>query len=336
LTGVAPRALSDDLELLWTYEAADAIESSAAIVDGVVYVGSSTGDLAAVDLQTGKPRWTYKAGDSIGESSPAVRDGIVYVGDLHGAVHAVDAATGRRHWIFKTDGEVKSSPVVTQDLVLIGSYDGHLYALGARTGALKWKRKTDGPVHATAAVADGVAYIAGCDERFRAIRIADGTELFHIVSGAYTGASPAISGQAVFFGTFNNEVLRLNLARRRVAWRYHDPDRQFPFYSSAAVSVGRVVVGGRDKVVHCLAADTGKQIWSAVTRARVDSSPAIAGSRVYVGSNDGRLYGLDLTSGRVVWEFQAGAPLSASPAIAAGRLVIGAQDGRLHCFGSVG
>ena len=41
------------LKLLWTYDAGDAIESSAAIADGVVYVGSQTGELHAVNLADG-------------------------------------------------------------------------------------------------------------------------------------------------------------------------------------------------------------------------------------------------------------------------------------------
>ena len=54
---------------------------------------------------------------------------------------------------------------------------------------------------------------------------------------------------------------------------------------------------GRDKLVHCLNARTGKAFWTFPTRARVDSSPAIASGRVYVGSNDGHFYVLDLASG---------------------------------------
>ena len=38
LTGVAASTLPATLKLLWTYEAGDSIESSAAIVDGAVYV----------------------------------------------------------------------------------------------------------------------------------------------------------------------------------------------------------------------------------------------------------------------------------------------------------
>ena len=153
LLGTAETTLPSTLKLLWTYDAGDAIESSAAIVDGVVYVGSQTGELHAVNLSDGSSKWKYKASaDGIGESSPAVAGGLVYVGDLSGTLHAVDAATGKSVWTFKTDGEVKSSPVVTGDTVLVGSYDSHLYALAAKTGALQWKVKTDGYVHATPSV----------------------------------------------------------------------------------------------------------------------------------------------------------------------------------------
>ena len=73
----------------------------------MVYVGTGAGDLLALDLESGKPRWKYSTGELIGESSPAISGGVVYIGDLGGSVHAVNAADGMRKWIFKTGGEVK-------------------------------------------------------------------------------------------------------------------------------------------------------------------------------------------------------------------------------------
>jgi outer membrane protein assembly factor BamB len=188
-------------------------------------------------------------------------------------------------------------------------------------------------VHATPAVIDGVVYVTGCDENFRAVRVNDGRVLFEIPTGAYTGASPVIEGDRAYFGTFNYEVLAIDLKARRILWRYSNPGREFPFYSSAAAINGRVILGGRDKLVHALDGTTGKALWTFTTRARVDSSPAIAGGRVYVGSSDGHFYVLDVATGQQQWDFDAGAPLTASPAIAAGRVVIGSQDGRVYCFG---
>ena len=124
-----------------------------------------------------------------------------------------------------------------------------------------------------------------------------------------------VDGDRAYFGTFNNEVLALDLKRAEDRLALHAiPIAQFPFYSSAALADGRVIVGGRDKLVHAIDAATGKAAWTFATRARVDSSPAVAGGRVYVGSSDGRLYVLDAATGEKKWEFDAGAALTASPA----------------------
>jgi outer membrane protein assembly factor BamB len=323
----------DSLKVLWTWEAGEAIESSAAIANGTVFVGVASGELVALALDSGAVRWKYPVNLGVGESSPAVAGGKVFVGDLEGVFHAVHVADGTRAWTFKTGSEIKSSPVVVGTRVLVGSYDGVLYGLNVADGSVAWKVKTDNYVHGTPAVADGVAYFAGCDEVFHAVRVSDGRELAKTPFGAYTGASVALDRHIAYFGTFDNEVLAFDLQKKKVAWRYAHHERQFPFYSSAAVADGLVVVGGRDKLVHAIDAATGKARWAFATRARVESSPAITGGRVYVGSGDGRFYVLELSSGRRVWEYDMASAVSASPAIASGRIVIGSQDGRLVCFG---
>lgn len=333
LTGVTTSTPPPSLKVLWKYEAGDSVDSSAAIVNGTVYVGALTGDLIALDLATGALKWKYVTGSSIGESSPAVWRDRVFIGDLNGTLHAVKTSDGSKIWTFKAGQEIKSSPVVTGPTVLIGSYDGHLYALDAASGTEQWKFETEGPVHATPAVRDGVIFIAGCDESFRGISLANGKELFKVPAGSNTAASPLIDGDRAYFGTFNSEVMAVDIKARKIAWRYQNPDRQFPYYSSAALAGGRVIVGSRDKLLHAIDAATGKPAWTFTTRARVDSSPAIAGGRIYVGSSDGRLYVLDAVSGQKHWEFDAGSALTASPAIAAGRVVIGSADGVIYCFG---
>jgi outer membrane protein assembly factor BamB len=232
-----------------------------------------------------------------------------------------------------TGGEINASPVVTNGLVLIGSYDSRLYAIDARTGKPRWTIRTMGMVHATAAVRDGMTFVTGCDARLRAIRITDGQEVFEVGAGAYTAASPLLDGGRAYFGTFDGEVLAVDLERRAVLWRYSQAEESFPYYASAAVFGNFIIVGSRDKSVHAIDAGSGKLVWTFATRAGVDSSPAFAGGRVYVGSGDGRLYVLDAVSGKKLWEFEVGADITASPAIAAGRVVVGAHDGRLYVFG---
>ena len=83
LTGVATGELPENLELLWTFETADAIESTAAIAAGTVYVGTLDGYLYAVNLENGGLKWKYQASGEI-KSSPAVFSDMVYFGRWHG------------------------------------------------------------------------------------------------------------------------------------------------------------------------------------------------------------------------------------------------------------
>ena len=138
LTGVSQSNIPDSLKQVWTFEAGESIESSAAIVGSTVFVGSQKGgdkgELIALSLDNGSAYWKFPTDSPIGESSPAYGSGVVYIGDLGGWINAVNASDGKKLWAFKTGGEIKSSPVVVGDRVLIGSYDEHLYCLSARDG----------------------------------------------------------------------------------------------------------------------------------------------------------------------------------------------------------
>ena len=173
--------------------------------------------------------------------------------------------------------------VLAEGRVLVGSYDGFLYGLTAQSGELEWQLETDNYVHATPAIFNGIAYFGGCDETFHGVRIVDGVEVVSVSAGAYTAASPVISNGHAYFGTFDNEVVGLDLGTHDILWRYEHPERHFPFYSSALNVDGKVIIGGRDRMVHAIDDKTGEGLWTFMTRARVDSSPATADGRVYIG-----------------------------------------------------
>jgi outer membrane protein assembly factor BamB len=342
LTGVASSPLPEKLTLLWSYDTGennDAIESSAAIVDGVVYVGSSSGFLHAVGLQDGKGRWKYATSDQDFlpgiRSSPAVADGRVFVGDDDGVFHAVDAASGKSLWKYETLGEIVASANVIGERVLFTSTDANLYCLAAADSSEVWTFKTEvGGLQCTPAVVEGKTFISGCDAQLRVIDTAAGAEIASVNMEGQTGASPAVVGDRLFVGHFGNQVLGIDWKKPEVAWRYEHPERQFPFYSSPAATADRIIVGGRDKIVHCLDAKTGEAKWTFATKGKVDSSPVIVGNRVFIGSHDGNVYALGVDTGKELWRFATGAPVSSSPAVADGRLVIGNEAGKLFCFGT--
>ena len=333
LTGVATGELPENLELIWAFEAEDGVESTAAIAAGTVYVGSLDGYLYAIDLENGQLRWKYQASGEV-KSSPTVFSNVVYFGDGMGVFHAVETQTGEARWTFETEAEIISSANVAQNRLLFGSYDQYLYCLSTKDGSLIWKFETEGYVHGTPAIVNGTVVISGCDSYLRLVNIADGGEQQKVGLGDYVAASPTILNNRAYAGTYGNQVLCIGLDRSaEILWQHEHPDRQFPFYASAAVTADIVVIGGRDKMVHALKPETGQPLWTYFAKSRVDSSPVIVGARVFFGTMGGALVALNLNSGEKVWEFVIGASIIASPSVVAGKLVIGADDGRIYCFG---
>ena len=275
LTGVAVSPLTDSPKLLWTYQTSQSIESTAAIVGSRAYVGSIDSLLHAVDIASGERIWVYQATDAI-KSSPLVSSGVIYFGDETGVFHAVDAITGERVWTYETEGAVTSSAVRVGDRVLFGSYDNRLYCVDATGGSEAWKLETDGYVHAApTALGDTAVVVSGCDAYLRLVDVASGSEIRRIEAGAYVASSLAVSGTSGYVGTFGNVVLGVDLAAGAIVWEYESPDRQQPYYASAAVSDGVVVIGGRDRVVHAVNARDGSVRWTHPAGARVDASPVI-------------------------------------------------------------
>ena len=95
--------------------------------------------------------------------------------------------------------------------MLIGSYDGDCTATAPRTANSDGLVKTENYVHGTPCVVDGLAYFAGCDEKFHAVRVRDGRQIFAASATAYTGASVAMANGTAYFGTFDNQVIAFEL-----------------------------------------------------------------------------------------------------------------------------
>src|SRR3984957_3804871 len=102
--------------------------SSAAVADGVVYVGSYDGYVYALNAATGVKLWSFATGGEV-FSSPAVANGVVYVGSNDQNVYALNATTGAKLWSYTAGYDVTSSPVVVDGVVYIGAEDGNVYAL---------------------------------------------------------------------------------------------------------------------------------------------------------------------------------------------------------------
>ena len=65
LTGTAPGKLSANLELLWSFKAADSIRSSPVAGYGRIFFGSHDGKIYALNPDTGGLVWAFETGDAV-------------------------------------------------------------------------------------------------------------------------------------------------------------------------------------------------------------------------------------------------------------------------------
>src|SRR6266566_819777 len=129
------------LTLDWRYTTGGG-NSSPAVVNGVVYIGSTfPQSLYALDAVTGVLKWSYATGGYIG-SSPAIVNGMIYLGSDDHKLYAFDAMTGALKWSYTSGGSIFSSPAVANGVVYFGVYGGELYAFDAITGKFKWSYHT--------------------------------------------------------------------------------------------------------------------------------------------------------------------------------------------------
>jgi outer membrane protein assembly factor BamB len=193
--------------------------------------------------------------------------------------------------------------------------------------------ETDGYVHGTPAIIGGRTTVSGCDGFLWLIEIEDGSVITKIDLRGQSPASPAVVGDRAFVGTYESEVLGIDIENFEVLWVYEHPERKFPYYASAAATDDIVVIGGRDKIIHALDAKTGVARWTYPAGARIDSSAVIVGDRVFVATTRGEVLALDLANGELGWKYETGSAFTASPSVARGRLVISSLDGVVYCFG---
>ena len=123
--------------LRWSHQTGGSLDSSPAVVNGIVYVGSYDNHVYALNAKTSTLLWKYTTGGRV-RSSPAVASGVVFAGAFDNNVYALNARTGALLWKYTTGSSVVSSPTVGDGIVYVGSWDHNVYALSASTGAVLW------------------------------------------------------------------------------------------------------------------------------------------------------------------------------------------------------
>ena len=159
LTQITPENVKN-LELQWIFQARsiERFETTALVVDGIMYLVQAPNDLLALDAATGRTFWMYSYRPSQ-ESRPCcgrVNRGVAILGDtlfmgtIDGHLVAVDAKNGKPIWdvaVAKPEAgyAFTHAPQIVKDKVIVGTAGGEygirgfLAAFDAKTGKEAWR-----------------------------------------------------------------------------------------------------------------------------------------------------------------------------------------------------
>lgn len=125
-------------------------KSKPAFYNNIVFIGSTDGNMYAVDLGKGRVAWSFETGGWI-MSDPLYSDGSLYFGSNDGYVYALNANSGRLLWKRQTQeavqGGIETVTLGGKKMVLTGGNDNRVYALDAKNGNIGLVFSAGGWVH---------------------------------------------------------------------------------------------------------------------------------------------------------------------------------------------
>jgi outer membrane protein assembly factor BamB len=324
--------------------------SSPAVVDGVVYVGSSSGLVFAIDAATGTELWRISTEDAV-FSSPAVDGGTVYIGSgaedfAPGILYALDGSTGAERWRFATNGAVFGAPAIASGTVFVGSTAGEVYALDGTSGAERWTAHAGAALN-TLAVADGAVYLTPMWTTgwIAAIDAGTGETRWRTALDPTLFLSPpAVAGGTVYVGLDprgrdDTVLIALDAATGQERWRHHRAAAASGILQLAipAIADGIVYVV-TEGILYAVDADTGEEHWRVAIGSAVESSPAVADGTLYFGTSDGSVIALDAATGEERWRLaiSTSADVNSSPAVVDGVVYVASDDTYLYAIGGTG
>jgi outer membrane protein assembly factor BamB len=206
--------------VFWTFQTSGIIFSSPSFEsDGTVIIGSYfanpgvatsgafDGKVYAIDLYTGKVKWSYQTQSAVGSSAAIGPDNTVYIGSNDGFMYALDGSNGHLKWKFATGGIIESCPALSENGILyFGSKDNKVYAVNAATGAQVWSYTTgDKVVSSPAITPDGTTiYVGSWDHKLYSFNAATGAVNWTFLTGDLGDPSPIIGTDGTIYYSSND------------------------------------------------------------------------------------------------------------------------------------
>ncbi|MES2772976.1 MAG: PQQ-binding-like beta-propeller repeat protein [Bacteroidota bacterium] len=252
-------------KLLWKVKAGAAVLGSPLIDDSTVYIGSSDHQFRAIDLKSGKEKWSFN----------------------------------------ELKGPVVSTPLLYLDKVIFGAWDRNLYALDKTTGGLAWKWNNGStvlnfsPAACTPVAFDSVVYVVAPDRYLTAIDAITGTILWRSKeAGVRESIGMSNDGKWVLAKSMNDSVVAYAASREKQnpAWFVNCKYAYDHVPSMLVEKNGLVFFGTRIGVVYAIGLATKQVAWAyKIDNSMVNTVKVVDASHIVASTMDGKVIMLEIS-----------------------------------------
>ena len=257
------------------------------------------------------------AGGAYYQSKPTAANNMIFFGSPCRFIYAVDAETGKEIWKYEIGAAISGAPTYYEGKIYIGQQGGEddFYCLDAKTGKLIWKQSVDW-VWGSATCSDGMVYIPGIDGYAWALDANTGAMIWKNQFSLSVCSEPAVEGNVVVFGSWDNYLKAFNKKTGELLWKYNGAGTDS---GVAIIKNGKIFVKNK-----CIDLKSGKLLWEFEDGNNIfNITPAIHDGKVYLSCWHGLglggvcveavVYCVDSETGKLLWT-QLGAGLS-SPVV---------------------
>lgn len=261
-----------NLEPVW--RALDGIDTLEPVVTPVAILVASSAGLYALDPVSGAQRWRLRSAQR--PFPPAVSAGVAYVGSMDGSLRALTLATGKQLWRRDYGGWLYT-PAIIGDRLIVGGREAILRALDTRTGELRWqKHLAQELVYRPVAVTGARVVVTLFSGAILMIDAADGRTHWQVQEST-PSFPPAVSADALYFGTFDGTLHARAISDGRSLWQQQLAGR---LHLLPCLLDGAVLVGSDQGELAAYQAATGRKLWRASAAHELVASPVVLNDEV--------------------------------------------------------
>ncbi len=211
-----------DGKLLWSADVDSHLSTAPLVTEDTIYVATAEGHLQALDLQTGKSKFSVSLANALFSTQPALFDDVLILCTSDGTIIGVNANNGTEMWPRRHVAATLLCPVANVNgLAACGSDEGNLYVLAPDTGNIQFITQASGLLRSPAVADEDALYVCDSDGWLYKYRLTDGRRVYAIRLATSVNDGPYVDGAHLLCLVDGDRVLKVRRDNGHIehAWR---------------------------------------------------------------------------------------------------------------------